>query len=205
MNVTQKHFKDLAPRAIKNLGSTDIFSDVTLVASDGRSISVHKAIIAMFSETLQRILVTHLHPNPVIYFHNIRYEVLKRIKDFIYLGEILVPNDDLAEFLRTGSELGVHGLVDIEAEDIPGGNNVDEEASMKDVNYIKEDTTEKLDLPSIWNEPEYGNSQQVSEENTDSKVLEFIRTSKSYQEIMSAEVKLGKNEITVNDKGMFCC
>ena len=102
INITHEHFEGLAPKAIRNLGSTDTFSDVTLVASDGRSIKAHKAILAMFSETFQRILVTHVHQNPLIYCHSIRYDVLKRIKDFIYLGEILVPNDDLGDFLTYG-------------------------------------------------------------------------------------------------------
>ena len=155
INITHKHFDVLAPKAIRNLGSTDTFSDVTLVASDGRSLKAHKAI--MLSETFQRILVSVLHSNPLIFCHNIRYDTLKRIKDFIYLGEILIPNDDLGEFLRTGVDLGIHGLVEIEAEDIPGGDSHENEIA------------------------------------------------KSVKEIISAEAKLGKNEITVNREGYFCC
>ena len=194
INIKDKHFEVVAQQAIRNLGSTDIFSDVTLMATDGRSIKAHKAILAMFSETFQRILVTHLHQNPLIYCHSIRYDVLKRIKDFIYLGEILVPNDDLGEFLKTWGELGVHGLVEVETEDTPGRDNVDEEASMEDMNYVQEDITENAGFPPIQNEPEYGNSQQESHNNTDSQVLESSRTSKSCKEIMSAKVKLGKKQ-----------
>ena len=120
INIKDKNFEVVAQQAIRNLGSTDIFSDVTLMATDGRSIKAHKAILAMFSETFQRILVTHLHPNPLIYCHNVRYDTLKRIKDFIYLGKILVPDDELGEFLRIGGKLEVHGLVEIELADTPG-------------------------------------------------------------------------------------
>ena len=174
--LTQKDFNILGPQAIRSLGATDTFSDVTLVASNGKGIKAHRAIIAMFSDTLQRILLNNLHPNPLIYCHNIKYDILKKIKDFIYLGEILVPYGDLNEFLRTGGELGVQGLVEIEKGDIPGEVNVNEVPSAKDKSSTKEDKTKtkNKELPSLENEPEYKNAQQKTQENVNSQEGEFI-------------------------------
>ena len=81
--LTHKDFNVLGPQAIRSLGATDVFSDVTLVAGNGKGIKAHRAIIAMFSDTLQRILLNNFHPNPLIFCHNIKYDILQGIKDFI--------------------------------------------------------------------------------------------------------------------------
>ena len=188
--LTHKDFDILGPQAIRSLGATDVFSDVTLVASNGKGIKAHRAIIAMFSDTLQRILLNNLHPNPLIYCHDIKYDILKRIKDFIYLGEILVPYDHLSEFLRTGGQLGVHGLVEVETGDTPSEDNVNEEDSTRDKSSTNDDKTKKNneDFPSHENEPGYNDALQETPKYFNSQGGE------SYKSSESAEVKL-KNDI----------
>ena len=65
--------------------------------------------------------------------------------------------------------------MEIETEDTPGGDNVDKEASTKDMNYTQEDITENVDFPPVQNDPEYGNSRQESRDITYSQVLESLK------------------------------
>ena len=49
--------------------------------------------------------------NPVVYMRGIKAKDLSYIKDFIYYGEVNIPQDDLQCFLALGEEFKLKGLV----------------------------------------------------------------------------------------------
>ena len=117
VNLKRDNFEGLAPHAIRNLGNTDLFSDVTLVSRDNKSVQVHKVILASFSQKLEKILVSNPHPNPMIYLNHIDSETLLKIKKYIYLGEVEVPSHQVFDFIKIGGDLGIVGLVEQNIED----------------------------------------------------------------------------------------
>ena len=99
------------------------FSDVTLVCEDGQ-VEAHRIVLGASSATFMKILKTNKHQHPLIYFRGLKSRYLDPILDFIYNGQVSVPEDDLNDFLATAEELQIQGLV----EDI--------------VDYVTEDTIE---------------------------------------------------------------
>ena len=56
---------------------------------------------------LQKILINNPHQHPLIYLKGIKYESLKLILRFMYLGETKVSEEDLQSFLTAAEELKV--------------------------------------------------------------------------------------------------
>ena len=116
VNSNHDNFDGMAPLAIRNLGNTDLFSDVTLVSNDNQIVKAHKVILASFSQKLEKILASNPHTNPMIYFNHIDSDTLHRLKTFIYLGHAKVPSDQVYDFIKIGGELGIVGLVEQNGE-----------------------------------------------------------------------------------------
>ena len=127
--LTNKEFEYSASSATRKLNCGELLSDVTLVASDGRSIAAHTAILAISSDLFRKLLVDSSSTSPWIYCHDIEYDILKLIKEFIYHGELQVPNVYIEDFLKTGSELGVRGLVHMETGDNSDKDIIEEHTS----------------------------------------------------------------------------
>ena len=112
VNLKHDNFEGLAPEAIRNLGNSEIFADVTLVSTDNKSIQAHKVVLASFSQKFEKILVSNPHPHPMIYLNQVDFETLIKIKSFIYLGEVEVPADQVYDFLKIGGDLEIVGLIE---------------------------------------------------------------------------------------------
>ena len=56
---------------------------------------------------LQKILINNPHQHPLIYLKGIKYESLKLILRFMYLGETKVSEEELQSFLTAAEELKV--------------------------------------------------------------------------------------------------
>ena len=61
-----------APQILRHLWTDKDFTDVTLATADDQQIPVHKAILSACSPFLRRLLVTHPHPNPMLYLRGVQ-------------------------------------------------------------------------------------------------------------------------------------
>lgn len=48
--------------------------------------------------------------HPIFFFHDISYEILKAILEYMYLGEVHITNDNLKDFIRVAEALQIRGL-----------------------------------------------------------------------------------------------
>jgi len=89
----------------------DDFCDVTLV-SDGNQIKAHKIVLSTFSPVLGQILKKNPHQHPLIYLLGlgISPRALDNLIDFMYRGEIRIPQDEINELLNLANILQVVGL-----------------------------------------------------------------------------------------------
>merc|ERR1712133_92055 len=75
------------------------FTDVTLVCGEGRKFKAHKVILSSCSSMFSNILINNPHPNPLVYFYDIKEEQMEILVKFIYTGETSVAQDDLDALL----------------------------------------------------------------------------------------------------------
>jgi len=86
------------------------FVDVTIVFDD-EEVSAHKVVLASSSSFFQRVLERSTHPNPMLYLKGVEKRLFSHLLEFIYLGEVSLPDADFDKFLQMARDLKVKGLL----------------------------------------------------------------------------------------------
>jgi hypothetical protein len=84
--------------------------DVTLVCSD-RSLRAHKVVLSACSPFFERVFNDTPCKHPVIVLKDFRGWLVQAIVDFMYRGEISVPQEKLNQLIQAGESLQVRGLI----------------------------------------------------------------------------------------------
>ncbi|XP_053680876.1 protein jim lovell [Anopheles nili] len=98
-------------RAFDTLLQTKTLVDVTLVCAE-TSIRAHKVVLSACSPFFQRVFSETPCKHPVIVLKDFRGWVVQAIVDFMYRGEISVPQERLSVLIQAGESLQVRGLID---------------------------------------------------------------------------------------------
>ena len=166
-NILELHwdnFETNAPNTFRKLWNDQDFADVTLATVDGEQIRAHKVILSSCSQLFRNIFLMNPHQNPLLYLKGIRNKELSLVIKFIYLGQCEVGQNELKDFLATGKDLEVRGLMeDVNLKDIeepvlengthytqesqePDSNNTDLDAKTWEMSNQKNET--EVTIPS---------------------------------------------------------
>jgi len=85
------------------------FSDVTL-ACEGKQIQSHKVVLSAVSPILRALLKQNRHEHPIIFLRGVKYSQMVQLLDFIYKGQVNIPQIDVGAFLEMASDLQIEGL-----------------------------------------------------------------------------------------------
>jgi len=96
----------------KQLRQEEDFCDVTLVSDDDKHIEAHKLVLASASSCFRDIIKKTKQVHPLLYLRGVKSLELTQMLDFIYHGEVKVPQADLQKFLEVAQDFGVTGLMD---------------------------------------------------------------------------------------------
>ena len=86
------------------------FADVTLVSDDQKQIQAHKIILSYCSSQFKTMIQNNPHPMPLIYMRGVKYDTLKSLVDFMYVGEAFLHQECVDDFIRTAKELQIKEL-----------------------------------------------------------------------------------------------
>ena len=109
-DLSHYEFDTIATRFLKGLIADEDFTDVTLVCENNQQIKAHKVILGSFSSTMRNIILSIDQSCPVIYMKGVKYEELRHLIDFLYLGETKVSKDNLPGFMEIAQDLNIKGL-----------------------------------------------------------------------------------------------
>ena len=109
-NLSHDEFDSMATGTLKSLIADQEFTYVTLACEDNQQIKAHKVILGSYSSTLKNIILSIDQPFPVIYMKGVKYEELRSIIDFLYLGHTMVSKENLPEFMEIAQDLNIKGL-----------------------------------------------------------------------------------------------
>jgi len=98
--------------SFKNLRVERSFTDVTL-ACDGQTCKAHKMVLSACSPYFKALLENNPSKHPIIILKDIPFNHLQSILEFMYAGEVNVPQDSLPAFLKTAERLKVKGLTEV--------------------------------------------------------------------------------------------
>ena len=85
------------------------FFDVTLACADGQC-EAHQLVLSASSLFFHTVLIQNQHSHPLLYLKGTKHSDLAAILDFIYHGEVNVPQEELSNFLSVAGDLRVKGL-----------------------------------------------------------------------------------------------
>ena len=108
--------------SFKTLHCSELFTDFTLLSDDNKQIHAHKLILSAGSLYFRDILSDESHEQPMLRLQDVSYENLDRIIEYLYVGEVSVPQSSLQKFLRIANKLMCFGL----KEEEPQGSVLDE-------------------------------------------------------------------------------
>ena len=113
-NLSWNDFEKCVRDSFKELLNHEDFVDVTLVTEDNRKIQCHKVIISASSPVLKSILENYPHQHPLIYLSGIKYQEMKSLINFMYLGQAQVAQEELSTFMNTATKFQIQGLSNYE-------------------------------------------------------------------------------------------
>lgn len=96
-------------RAFREMYVNQNLTDVTLGAEQ-RSIKAHKVVLAACSPYFQSLFMDNPNPSPTVLMRDAKFDDLKALVDFIYHGEVIVGQDQLATLLKTAESLQITQL-----------------------------------------------------------------------------------------------
>ncbi|XP_033365901.1 uncharacterized protein LOC117242944 isoform X3 [Bombus vosnesenskii] len=88
------------------------FVDVTLVCEE-QKLRVHKLVLASNSTYFEEILQRDLGQEPVIFFKDLNFEILKAMVEFMYCGETTIPYQLLSPLLTATKTFKVKELTTV--------------------------------------------------------------------------------------------
>ncbi|XP_030752373.1 longitudinals lacking protein, isoforms H/M/V-like [Sitophilus oryzae] len=119
--MTSKHFclkwtkfQTSILNAFESLQSTEDLADVTLTC-EGISLKAHKFILSACSPYFRTIFKENPCSHPIVILKDVAYIDLIALVNFMYHGEVMVAEEQLASFLQTATILQVSGLINNES------------------------------------------------------------------------------------------
>merc|ERR1712223_1467225 len=101
--------------SFRELRNNNKFSDISLSCrnTNGGSLSIraHRVILSAYSRIFEDMFSNHPSTtDPMVYLKGVIFDDLKNLLDFMYNGEVSVPQSNLASFLAAAEDLQVRGL-----------------------------------------------------------------------------------------------
>ena len=108
--VSWSEFSSSVPKLLNCHRIEDRFTDVTLISDDNEQFKAHKLVLSSGSKFFDKILGDISHSHPVIFLDSVYSGDLNNVLEYIYNGEIMVPEADLQTFLKLATRLKCSGL-----------------------------------------------------------------------------------------------
>ena len=105
-----KHFYENISESLRDLRDDSDFFNVTLAFDDDKYIEANKMVLSACSTMLKGVLKKSKQPHTFIYLSGLRSSTISSLMDFMYNGEVSVPQEDLDAFLAAANRLKIKGL-----------------------------------------------------------------------------------------------
>ena len=92
-------------------------TDVTLAVGQ-RFFSAHRFMLSLTSPFFRSLFTRLTHQTPVVFLKDVDPVILELVLQFVYKGEVDVPQHQLRNFLLTARSLEIMGLEDFQDSDL---------------------------------------------------------------------------------------
>jgi len=114
--LTWANYNQKLSQAFRRYLDSQLFCNVTLSA-EGRTVKCHQEILSACSNWFENILSSvESYQHPIILLKDVSFIELEYIVNFMYSGEVVVPQEEIQSFLKTAELLEIKGLLDRQEE-----------------------------------------------------------------------------------------
>jgi len=111
-SLNWNNYKSSMTESLKTIIQHEDFVDVTL-HSEGKTLKAHKVYLSACSSYFKNVLKdTNLWQHPILFLADVPFQDLQKILEFVYYGEVQVPQKRLQSFLKSAEILKINGLID---------------------------------------------------------------------------------------------
>ena len=148
-------------KGINSLRNVDDFYDVTLVGDDLEQVTAHRLVLSASSEYFKKILQNNKGSNhPILCLEGLYHSDINNIMDFIYNGQLELPQDEVKRYLHIAQRLKLFGIYE-PTESIDSINETSDDLLSEDSKEEKSDN-EQDDSETIT-EATYKNKEECKE------------------------------------------
>lgn len=116
----------------------DDLVDITF-ACEGKKIGAHKLVLFSCSPYFKSLLSSNKSSHPIFFFHDISYEILRAILEYMYMGEVHITNENLKDFIRVAEALQIRGL----SKDTSTTDEIDTNLTEIEEDFVRKRTNEE--------------------------------------------------------------
>lgn len=110
LQVLRMNHSDKLARAVESMFFDETLCDVT-ICCHGQSVKAHRVILAATSLYFKELFANTLPGQyPIVFVSSIPIADLNAILEYIYKGEVTVPQSQLESLVRSADTLGIIGL-----------------------------------------------------------------------------------------------
>lgn len=111
-SLNWNNYKFSMTESLKTIIREEDFVDVTL-HTEGKTLKAHKVYLSACSSYFRNVLKgTNLWQHPILFLVDVPFQDLQKILEFVYCGEVQVPQTGLPSFLKSAEILKINGLID---------------------------------------------------------------------------------------------
>ena len=162
-------YPDFLREIMREMMTSEDFTDVTLVTDDKKTIKAHRNILSACSPVFKNILQMEITNNhPVIYLRGIQHTEMESIFQFIYFGEAKFDEERMNELMLVLKNLEIRGLIKDADEDEPQNNQScqDQEDVTDTVNFDHNKISEHKEIKMSTSESDPTNENEVIRRKT---------------------------------------
>ena len=198
LQVVRMNHSDKLARAVEGMFSDETLCDVTICCR-GQSVKAHRVILAATSLYFKE-LFAHTPPGqyPIVFVSSIPISDLNAILEYIYKGEVTIPQTQIESLVRSADTLGIIGLGNVSLENQELWKNLNSQAKVKPSEVNNCTNTPNAD--DVNDSPDSASGESVKSASSTKE------TNKSTSSIISASSKRGRKRksTTETSKANVC-
>ena len=158
LRIASNKFVDQTKGILEDLFKRSLYSDVTLVTEDQKTLKAHRFILEGNSPVFKTIFDQANVDNQTVFLRGIKHDIMSQILQFCYMGYVEIHHEKIWDFFAVAVDLKVNKLCEM-TEDVlkKSGRNekpvtstekapdVDPLGISNDVRLLEEDTSVALD------------------------------------------------------------
>ncbi|XP_047099941.1 longitudinals lacking protein, isoforms H/M/V-like [Schistocerca piceifrons] len=150
------------------------------ISAEGQYFKAHRVILSACSPYFELLFSQHCEKHPIVILADVKFQILKALMEFIYSGEVKVPQNKLCTFLEIAETLQIKGL------SFAGDSSMKNELRLRRMDESAIHSVEQIFTKHLF-EPRHGSQMERKKDVSSSHDLELECFEDSDSHLLAAQ------------------